>query len=237
MTATLNDVTKRKPVEASAEQQAAAELVRLAKEQGLSLTGPDGLLKQQHHVEQYANNGIEADHGRLKHRLRPMRGQRTDRSARVIIAGLAFIENIRRGHYEFATDTPTTASSRSCIHQTGTVALSHPALWSPQILYWRLKYSAYGGLPPKILAITQCNSARQGPWTWRPSRSRRIQPWLSQPSHSWLRWPIGSSGGSAREVRRRQRRPRLGSPRSSALIPAAGCGLRPASDGSAPGCT
>jgi len=46
MTATLDDVTKKKPVEASAEQQAAAELVRLAKEQGLSLTGPDGLLKQ-----------------------------------------------------------------------------------------------------------------------------------------------------------------------------------------------
>jgi hypothetical protein len=32
--------------EPSAEAQAAAELVRLAKEQGLSLTGPDGLLKQ-----------------------------------------------------------------------------------------------------------------------------------------------------------------------------------------------
>ena len=46
MTATLDDVTKKKPVEQSAEQQAAAELVRLAKEQGLSLTGPDGLLKQ-----------------------------------------------------------------------------------------------------------------------------------------------------------------------------------------------
>jgi putative transposase len=30
----------------SAEQEAAAELVRLAKERGLSLTGPDGLLKQ-----------------------------------------------------------------------------------------------------------------------------------------------------------------------------------------------
>jgi putative transposase len=47
MTGTLNDVTprKRKP-ERSAEEQAAAELVRLAKEQGLSLTGPDGLLKQ-----------------------------------------------------------------------------------------------------------------------------------------------------------------------------------------------
>ena len=45
MTTTLNDVTKKKG-EPSAEQQAATELVRLAKEQGLSLTGPDGLLKQ-----------------------------------------------------------------------------------------------------------------------------------------------------------------------------------------------
>ncbi len=47
MTATLPDVAaKKKPAEQSAEQQAAAELVRLAREQGLSLTGPDGLLKQ-----------------------------------------------------------------------------------------------------------------------------------------------------------------------------------------------
>jgi transposase-like protein len=47
MTATLPDVAaKRKQAERSAEQQAAVELVRLAKEQGLSLTGPDGLLKQ-----------------------------------------------------------------------------------------------------------------------------------------------------------------------------------------------
>jgi len=47
MTATLPDVAaKKKLAEQSAEQQAAAELVRLAKEQGLSLTGSDGLLKQ-----------------------------------------------------------------------------------------------------------------------------------------------------------------------------------------------
>ncbi|BBX64789.1 IS256 family transposase [Mycobacterium saskatchewanense] len=39
-------MTKKKQAEQSAEQQAAAELVRLAQEQGLSLTGPDGLLKQ-----------------------------------------------------------------------------------------------------------------------------------------------------------------------------------------------
>lgn len=43
---TLDDVTKKKSAELSAEQQAAVELVRLAQEQGLSLTGPDGLLKQ-----------------------------------------------------------------------------------------------------------------------------------------------------------------------------------------------
>ena len=45
MAATLDGVTKKEPA-TSAEQQAAVELVRAAKEQGLSLTGPDGLLKQ-----------------------------------------------------------------------------------------------------------------------------------------------------------------------------------------------
>src|SRR4051794_26943233 len=46
MTTTLTDVAKKKADEQSAEQQAAVELVRLARERGLSLTGPDGLLKQ-----------------------------------------------------------------------------------------------------------------------------------------------------------------------------------------------
>jgi putative transposase len=45
MTATLDDVTDKKP-EPTAEAEAARELVRLAREQGLSLTGPGGLLKQ-----------------------------------------------------------------------------------------------------------------------------------------------------------------------------------------------
>jgi hypothetical protein len=46
MMTTLNDMTAKKRPEPSAEEIAARELVRLAKEQGLSLTGPDGLLKQ-----------------------------------------------------------------------------------------------------------------------------------------------------------------------------------------------
>jgi transposase-like protein len=59
-----------------------------------------------HHVERYANNRIEADHGHLKQRLRPMRGLRTDHTATVVITGLAFIQNLRRGHYDLATETP-----------------------------------------------------------------------------------------------------------------------------------
>ena len=46
MTTTLNDMPAKKTPEPSAEEIAAKELVRLAKEQGLSLTGPGGLLKQ-----------------------------------------------------------------------------------------------------------------------------------------------------------------------------------------------
>jgi IS6 family transposase len=60
-----------------------------------------------HHVERYANNPVEADHGQLKHRLRPMRGLRTDRTAQTVMTGHAFVQNLRRGHYEIATETPT----------------------------------------------------------------------------------------------------------------------------------
>ena len=60
-----------------------------------------------HAVEQYANNPIEADHGRLKARLRPMRGVKRHRSARILAAGHAFVQNLRRGHYDIATDAPS----------------------------------------------------------------------------------------------------------------------------------
>jgi transposase, IS6 family len=57
-----------------------------------------------HVTEQYSNNRIEADHGRLKARLRPMRGLKCPRSAARIAAGHAFVQNLRRCHYELATD-------------------------------------------------------------------------------------------------------------------------------------
>jgi transposase-like protein len=61
-----------------------------------------------HRTDRYANNHIEADHGRLKSRLRPMRGLKQDRSARIVIAGHGFVQNLRRGHYELAVEAPDT---------------------------------------------------------------------------------------------------------------------------------
>ena len=67
----------------------------------------DDLVPNARHVsKQYANNAVEADHGRLKARLRPMRGLKTIRSLRAIAAGHAFVQNLRRGHYEHCVDLP-----------------------------------------------------------------------------------------------------------------------------------
>jgi transposase-like protein len=60
-----------------------------------------------HHTEQYASNRIEADHGQLKRRLRPMRGLKTELGATVVITGHAFVQNIRRGHYELGSEEHT----------------------------------------------------------------------------------------------------------------------------------
>jgi transposase, IS6 family len=51
---------------------------------------PDAL----HSTVKYANNRVEADHGRLKARLRPMRGIKTDRSLRIVATGHAFIQKL-----------------------------------------------------------------------------------------------------------------------------------------------
>lgn len=58
-----------------------------------------------HNTGQYQNNRVECDHGPLKARLRPVRGLKTHRTSSVVIRGHAFIENLRRGHYELAVDS------------------------------------------------------------------------------------------------------------------------------------
>ena len=67
---TLADVTSKKKSDPSAEERAARELVRLARDQGLSLTGPDGLLKQfTRSVLETALNEEMTEHlGHEKHR-------------------------------------------------------------------------------------------------------------------------------------------------------------------------
>jgi transposase-like protein len=61
-----------------------------------------------HRTDRYANDRVACDHGRLQARLRPMRGLEQDRSARVIVAGHAFVQNVRRGHDELAVEVPAT---------------------------------------------------------------------------------------------------------------------------------
>jgi transposase, IS6 family len=42
----------------------------------------------------------------VKARLRPMRGLKRHRSARILTVGHAFVQNLRRGHYDIARDVP-----------------------------------------------------------------------------------------------------------------------------------
>ena len=57
-----------------------------------------------HDAGQFENDRCEAGQGRLKARLRPVRGLKTDRGASVVIRGRAFVQNVRRGHYEFGVE-------------------------------------------------------------------------------------------------------------------------------------
>jgi transposase-like protein len=77
-------------------------------------------------TEQYANNAIEADHGRLKSRLRPMRGLNQLRCARMISAGHAFIQNIRRGHDELGDRRSHKPTSPGCLRRAGPGDLTNP---------------------------------------------------------------------------------------------------------------
>jgi DDE domain len=59
-----------------------------------------------HERRKYATNPVECDHGRLKARLRPMRGLEGADTTTVVVVGHAFIQNIRRGFYGTAPHVP-----------------------------------------------------------------------------------------------------------------------------------
>ena len=74
---------------------------------GPRFSGLEELLRAAwHRTDQYANTRSEADQSRVKARLRSMRGLKHDRTAGVVIAGHAFVQNLRRGHYELAVEEP-----------------------------------------------------------------------------------------------------------------------------------
>ena len=81
MTATLDGVTRSKRPEPTAEEAAAAELVRLARERGLALTGPDGLLKQltKTVIETALNEEMTGHLGYAKHDPAGQGRERADR--------------------------------------------------------------------------------------------------------------------------------------------------------------
>ena len=97
-------------------QRTAAEAEDLQGDVGTGLTAhaPRGLLEpcagttRLHGSEEAVGAAMRPplsdDHGRLKARLRAMRGLKQLRCARVITAGHAFIQNIHRGHYELGAE-------------------------------------------------------------------------------------------------------------------------------------
>ena len=50
-----------------------------------------------------------------------MRGLKQDRSARVVIAGHALVENLRRGHYELVVEEPVTRRSSVALNELALV--------------------------------------------------------------------------------------------------------------------
>ena len=110
-------------------QRTAAEAEDLQGDVGTGLTAhaPRGLLEpcagttRLHGSEEAVGAAMRPplsdDHGRLKSRLRAMRGLKQLRSTRVITAGHAFIQNIRRGHYELGTEEPVNLRVRAAFDE------------------------------------------------------------------------------------------------------------------------
>jgi transposase, IS6 family len=70
-----------------------------------------------HRTDEYANNRVECGHGRLKARLRSMRGLQQDRSATVVPAGHALVQNLRRGYYELAVEEPASLRAAAAFEE------------------------------------------------------------------------------------------------------------------------
>ena len=150
MSTTLNDVnsTIEKNPEHSAEETAAKELVRMAKDKGLSLTGPDGLLKQ------FTKSVLEAA---LNEEMTEHLGHEKNR----VPDGLE-TANVRNGTRSKTVLTESAGAGRSSDHR------EHPHEHGPDPVRLPARYSDAGirdvAIPPHLLpAIKQHLDVHTGP--------------------------------------------------------------------------
>jgi hypothetical protein len=145
----------------------------------------ESLPAARHHTGQYANNRIEADHGRLKARLRPLRGLKQDRSARIVIAGHALVQNVRRGHYELAVEEPVNRRVAVAFDELALVNRRQPAVAGSACRGLSRRNSALkvichrwaAKLPPGARGRLRCAASRKA----HHGRDRRMWPTSSVP--------------------------------------------------------
>ena len=59
-----------------------------------------------------------------------MRGLKTDRGARIIVHGHAFVQNLRRGHYELATEARPGQRVDLAVMRSRDIAQSRAPVWN-----------------------------------------------------------------------------------------------------------
>jgi hypothetical protein len=168
-------------------------------------TGPGGSAL----TEQYGNNRVGADHGWLKARLRPTPGLKRYRSAARIAAGHALVQNLRRGHYELATDVSLPLRWRQ-----------HSASWhwpyNQLFFQTRRRYGAAVGegpdpVPDPALAVEEVRRSA-GDWCVRlRGRARRpCRPGGRRPRSPWRTGRTRPPRAARRRGRARRRSPGTG---------------------------
>jgi transposase-like protein len=130
-----------------------------------------------HNTAQYAKNRVERDHGRLKARLRPMRGLKTDRTARVVIAGHALMQNFRRGHYELGIEADPRLRVRAAL--TAVCSAPGPYINTAPPARGRSRTS---GCPVASGGPTRRRVGRRR-WWCGPRRGSRPRPWRLRSRH------------------------------------------------------
>ena len=63
------------------------------------------------------SNPAGQSRGQAFRHAQPMRGLKRHRSARILAAGHAFVQNLRRGHYDIATHVPARHQLRTAFDE------------------------------------------------------------------------------------------------------------------------